>query len=264
MVIQPVALTIAGSDSSGGAGIQADLRTFAAFGVWGKVAVTGVTAQNRGVLAAEVMSPDLVRAQIDAAVQGGPVAAVKTGMLGKPAVVEAVGQALEAHGLRPLVVDPVLSAADGGSLLEPAGVPVVVRWLLERCALFTPNIPEAEEYLGAKIDGRRDLPEAAAALAELGPQAVLVKGGHLVGPGSPDCLWASGRVTWIEGPRLDVLSSHGTGCTLSAGITARLALGSPVVEACRAAKEYVSTALEALRRPVPDPLVPIHERSADL
>jgi hydroxymethylpyrimidine/phosphomethylpyrimidine kinase len=243
----PVALTVAGSDSSGGAGIQADLRTFAAFGVWGLVAVTAVTAQNGGVIASEVMSLDLIRAQIDAAVEAGPVAAVKTGMLGTASVVAMVGEAMETHDLRPLVVDPVQSASHGGTLLEQEGVPALAEWLLGRCALLTPNIPEAEALLGSRIERREDLPGAAEALAALGPAAVLLKGGHLEGGESPDCLWQSGRVTWFEGARLKVTTSHGTGCTLSAAITAQLALGNDLVEACRFGKDYVTRALSALQ-----------------
>ncbi|MBV9661431.1 MAG: bifunctional hydroxymethylpyrimidine kinase/phosphomethylpyrimidine kinase [Acidimicrobiales bacterium] len=245
----PVVLTIAGSDSSGGAGIQADLRTFAAFGVWATVAVTAVTAQNEGVRAAEVMSPDLVAAQIDSVVAADRVAAVKTGMLGRAGVVEAVGRAIRRHDLRPVVVDPVLSASGGGVLLEPDGVSVMKQALLEGCALFTPNIPEAEAFLGSRILSRADMPEAARALAGMGPEAALLKGGHLSGSEAPDCLWESGRITWFEGHRLDVARAHGTGCALSAAITAQLALGMPLVEACRGAKEYVSTAIQALQRP---------------
>ena len=243
----PGALTVAGSDSWGGAGIQADLRAFGAFGVWGTAAVTAVTAQNhRGVLAAQLVDPDLVAAQIDAVAETGSVQAVKTGMLGDARVIEAVAGALERHHLGPLVVDPVQAASQGGRLLDPEALPVLVSLLLPRCRLVTPNLPEAEALLGSRIASRAEMPEAAAALAGLGAEAVLLKGGHLAGPDSPDLLWDAGRPVWLEGARVPAAHSHGTGCTLSAAITAGLARGSGLEEACRAAKEYVSRALEAL------------------
>jgi len=245
----PTALTVAGSDSSGGAGIQADLRAFAAFGVWGAAAVTAITAQNHGgVLAARLVDPDLVAAQIEAVAGAGVVGAVKTGMLGDASVVEAVGAALERTGLRPLVVDPVQTASRGGQLLAPAARPVLVERLLPMCRLLTPNLPEAEALLGVTIAAREDMPGAAEALAGLGPQAVLLKGGHLSGPDSPDLLWQAGGITWLDGPRLPVRHSHGTGCTLSAAVAAGLARGDGLVDACRQAKAYVALALEALVR----------------
>lgn len=243
----PGALTIAGSDSWGGAGIQADLRTFAAFGVWGSAAVTAVTAQNhRGVLAAQLVDPELVEAQIEAVAETGAVRAVKTGMLGDARVIEAVAVALERHRLGPLVVDPVQAASQGGSLLDPSAIPVLVKRLLPMCVLVTPNLPEAEALLGTSISDRAEMPAAAAALASLGPRAVLLKGGHLAGEESPDLLWHDGGATWLEGERLPAAHSHGTGCTLSAAVTAQLARGESLPEACRSAKQYVRLALEAL------------------
>lgn len=247
----PTALTIAGSDSWGGAGIQADLRAFAAMGVWGTSAVTAVTAQNhRGVLAARVLDPDLVRAQIDAVAESEDVGAVKTGMLGHAAVIEAVAAALERHRLGPLVVDPVQAASQGGRLLDPNAVPVLVELLLPLCTLLTPNLPEAEALIGSCIRDRSEMPAAAAELARLGPGAVLLKGGHLAGPDSPDLLWRDGAALWLEGERIAAAHTHGTGCTLSAAITAGLARGLDLVEACQAAKSYVRDALEALVKPV--------------
>ncbi len=243
----PVALTVAGSDSGGGAGIEADLKTFTAFGVWGTAAVTAVTAQNhRGVLASALMDPAMVAAQMEAVAEMAPVRAWKTGMLGAAPVIEAVAAAMDRLALGPLVVDPVQAASRGGSLLEPDAVPVLADLLLPRCAVFTPNLPEAEAFLGAAVTTREDMPEAAAALAAMGPACVLLKGGHLSGPEAPDLLWADGRPTWLEGPRLAAAHSHGTGCTLSAGIAAGLARGMPVAEACRAAREFVRLALGAL------------------
>jgi hydroxymethylpyrimidine/phosphomethylpyrimidine kinase len=246
----PGALTIAGSDSWGGAGIQADLRAFAAFGVWGTSAVTAVTAQNhRGVLSAQLIDPELVRAQIAAVAETGMAHAVKTGMLGDAAVIHAVADALEEHAIGPLVVDPVQAASQGGRLLDPAALPVLIERLLPQAALVTPNLPEAEALLGARIDDRSVMPDAAAALARLGPAAVLLKGGHLAAPDSPDLLWINGDPLWLEGDRIPAVHSHGTGCTLSAAIAAQLARGESLPSACRSAKAYVRAGLEALVKP---------------
>ena len=248
----PGALTIAGSDSWGGAGIQADLRAFAAFGVWGTAAVTAVTAQNhRGVLSARLVDPDMVAAQIAAVAETGMAQAVKTGMLGDAAVIRSVSEALERHHLGPLVVDPVQAASQGGSLLDPTALPVLVDRLLPQAALVTPNLPEAEALIGRRIGGRSDMPGAAAELARLGPAAVLLKGGHLAGPDSPDLLWMDGEPLWLEGDRIPASHSHGTGCTLSAAIAAELARGRSLAAACRSAKAYVRSALEALVKPEP-------------
>lgn len=243
----PSALTIAGSDSWGGAGIQADLRAFAAFGVWGTVAVTAVTAQNHhGVQSAALMPPEMVLAQVEAVAASVKVGAVKTGMLGDAPVVDAVAKAVDAYPLGPLVVDPVQAASQGGRLLDADAVPVLVSQLLPRAALVTPNLPEAESLLGAEISGRRQMPDAAAALAELGPAAVLLKGGHLEGAESPDLLYEGGRMTWLEGPRLAARHTHGTGCTLSAAITAELSTGAQLHDACLKAKNYVAECIRAL------------------
>lgn len=243
----PTALTIAGSDSWGGAGIQADLRAFAAFGVWGTAAVTAVTAQNhRGVLAARILDPEMVEAQIEAVAETESIGAVKTGMLGNASVIEVVAGAIERLGLGPVVVDPVQAASQGGRLLDPAALPVLVERLLPLCAVLTPNLPEAEALLGTRIRSRAEMPGAAAALALLGPGAVLLKGGHLDGPDSPDLLWQAGQTTWLEGERIAASHSHGTGCTLSAAVAAELARGADLVSACRAAKELVRSGLHAL------------------
>jgi hydroxymethylpyrimidine/phosphomethylpyrimidine kinase len=246
----PTALTVAGSDSWGGAGIQADLRAFAAFGVWGTAAVTAVTAQNhRGVLASHLVAADMVAAQIDSVAESEVVGAVKTGMLGDAAVIEAVAAALGRHDLGPLVVDPVQAASHGGRLLDPAALPVLVDRLLPICTIVTPNLPEAEALLGRPIAGRAEMPAAAEELAALGARAVLLKGGHLPGPASPDLLWEGGVATWLEGDRIAAAHSHGTGCALSAAIGAGLARRDSLPDACRAAKAYVRLALEALVKP---------------
>jgi hydroxymethylpyrimidine/phosphomethylpyrimidine kinase len=241
-----VALTIAGSDSGGGAGIQADLKTFEALGVWGTCAITGITAQNTvGVQDALVLPPRLVRAQIDAVVDDLGAAAVKTGMLGAAAVIEAVAAAVTAHGLAPLVVDPVLVTSHGDLLLEADGMGVLRSLLLPLAAVVTPNIPEAEALLGHPIEGVDAMEGAAAELASLGPAAVLLKGGHLGGDRSPDVLWLDGRAHWLDAPRQAARHTHGTGCTLSAAICALLALGETLPTACVRAKDFVTAAIAA-------------------
>lgn len=242
---RPVALTIAGSDSGGGAGIQADLKTFEAFGVWGTSAVTGVTAQNTlGVHDSFVLAPALVRAQIDAVATDLGVSAAKTGMLGSAAVIEAVGAAVVAHRLAPLVVDPVLVTSHGDVLLEPNALDALRSVLLPLATLVTPNLPEAEALLGHRVEGPEAMVESAAEIAAFGAQAVLVKGGHAGGDRSADVLWCAGRVEWLDGPRLAGRYSHGTGCTLSAAICALMAADVPLAEACRAGKTFVAGAIE--------------------
>jgi hydroxymethylpyrimidine/phosphomethylpyrimidine kinase len=241
-----VALTIAGSDSGGGAGIQADLKTFEAVGVWGTSAITGITAQNTvGVHDSLVLPPRLVRAQIDAVVDDLGVAAAKTGMLGGAAVIEAVAAAVSDLGLAPLVVDPVLVTSHGDLLLEADAMGVLRDLLLPLAAVVTPNIPEAEALLSRPIEGVAAMEGAAAELASLGPAAVLLKGGHLGGDRSPDVLWHDGRAQWLDAPRQDARHTHGTGCTLSAAICAHLALGETLPAACTRAKDFVSAAIAA-------------------
>ncbi len=240
----PVVVTIAGSDSGGGAGIQADLKTFEAFGLWGTCALTGVTAQNTvGVHDSLVLPPPLVRAQIDAVADDFDVAAAKTGMLGSAAVIEVVAAAVADHGLSPLVVDPVLVTSHGELLLEAGAIEVLRDVLLPKAAVLTPNIPEAEALLGHPLGGVDGMEAAARELAELGAAAVLIKGGHLTGEDSPDLLWSEGRALWLGGPRVPGRNTHGTGCTLSAAICALLASGLPLHRACREAKDFVTRAI---------------------
>jgi hydroxymethylpyrimidine/phosphomethylpyrimidine kinase len=241
-----VALSIAGSDSGGGAGIQADLKTFEAFGVWGTTALTGVTAQNTlGVHDALVLPAGLVRAQIDAVVTDLGVAAAKTGMLGSAEVIETVAAAVFDHDLLPLVVDPVLVTSHGDLLLERDAVGVLRDTLLPRATVVTPNLPEAEALLGHPVRTIDGMAAAAAELRAMGPVAVLLKGGHLGGAGSPDLLWYEDGPEWFDTPRLPTRHTHGTGCTLSAAICAGLARGETVREACRHAKEFVTGAIAA-------------------
>jgi hydroxymethylpyrimidine/phosphomethylpyrimidine kinase len=235
-----VALTIAGSDSSGGAGIQADLKTFAAHGVFGASAITALTAQNTlGVAAVHAVPPSFVAAQIDAVADDLPVAAVKTGMLLDAAIVTAVAEALRRRALPNLVVDPVMVSKSGARLLEEDAVKALVERLLPLATIVTPNLPEAAVLAGRFTDSR----EAARRIAGLGARAVLIKGGHADGPEAIDLFYEDGRFEALASPRQATRHTHGTGCTLSAAITARLALGDGLFDAVKAAKAYIDRAL---------------------
>jgi hydroxymethylpyrimidine/phosphomethylpyrimidine kinase len=242
----PIALTIAGSDSGGGAGIQADLKTFAALGVYGTSAITAVTAQNtRGVTTWSAVEADLVEAQIEAVAGDFPIAAVKTGMLANAAIVEAVSATVAALELPNLVVDPVMVAKGGHRLLDDDAVHTLRTELLPRAMVVTPNIPEAEVLLGAfSIRSIDDMRRAAREILRLGPSVVVVKGGHLEGDLSVDVVCAHDEQFELSGPRLPGRNTHGTGCTFSAAITAGLALGQPVEEALRKARAYLQGAIE--------------------
>ena len=236
------AMTIAGSDSGGGAGIQADLKTFAALGVYGTCAVTAVTAQNtRGVFAIAEVPEEVVIAQIDVTLEDIGAHAVKTGMLSAASIVEVVANRLEAWGL-PLVVDPVMVAKSGDHLLQPNAVSMLKRQLLPLATVATPNVPEAEVLSGRSIQSLEEAREAAKAIADLGPRVVVVKGGHL--PGEPvDVIWDGYAIHELEAGRIDTRNTHGTGCTFSAAIAAHLALGATPLEAVRGAKAYLTEAL---------------------
>jgi hydroxymethylpyrimidine/phosphomethylpyrimidine kinase len=241
-----VVLSVAGTDSGGGAGIAADLRTFAAFGVWGAVAVTAVTAQDtEGVHAVERVSPAVVRAQIEAVATDIGVDGAKTGMLAGPETVVAVARAVADLHVAPLVVDPVAVASTGASLLAAGGTEAIVSELLPLATVVTPNLSEASALLGGgEITTRAAMEEAGRALAALGPEAVLVTGGHLAyGNGSPDVLVMGGEVVWLEGERLASPHTHGTGCVLSAAVAACLATGLGPAEACARAKGFVRRAI---------------------
>jgi len=242
-----VALTIAGVDSSGGAGVVADLKTFEVHGVWGTAAVTAVTAQNTlGVQAVETCTPEVVRAQIASVVSDLGVDAAKTGMLGSVEVVESVVVTVAQLGVRPLVVDPVMLATTGGRLIDADAVVTVRDLLLPLATVLTPNLAEAAALtgVGAIVD-RRGMELAGRALVDLGATIVLVKGGHLGGESSPDCLVTSADLVWLDGPRLAVHGAHGSGCVLSAAICAELARGMEPADACLAAKRFVVRAIEA-------------------
>jgi hydroxymethylpyrimidine/phosphomethylpyrimidine kinase len=242
-----VALTIAGSDSGGGAGIQADLHTFAAHGLHGTSAITAITAQNsQGVLAWTAVDPELLAAQIDAVASDMKVAATKTGMLASAAGVEAVARAVRRHALGPLVVDPVMVARSGHRLLDPAAERAYFEFLFPLADLLTPNVLEAEALLGRPVRDAEAMRRAARDLRAMGPRAILVKGGGLAdSPFSLDVLDDGTGTVEFAVPRVDTPNTHGTGCTLSAAITSRLALGESVVAAVRGAKDYLT---EGLRR----------------
>jgi hydroxymethylpyrimidine/phosphomethylpyrimidine kinase len=244
-VTVPVALSIAGSDPSGGAGIQADLATFAAFGVRGATVVTALTAQNtQGVSAIEAVSADFVVRQLDAVVDDLDVRAAKTGMLHRAAVVEALTERLRRRPLPFLVIDPVMVATTGAVLLEPAAVAVLRERLLPLATLVTPNLREAEVLTGRPVTDVAGMRAAARALVALGARAALVTGGHLAGD-PVDVLWDGETLRELAGRRVRVERTHGTGCALSAAITAGLAHGRPLAEAVVAAKRWLADALAA-------------------
>lgn len=243
----PVALTIAGSDSGGGAGIQADLATFARFGVFGTSVITAVTAQNtRRVSAWEPVSPGMVMAQVDAVVEDLRPAAVKSGMLGSAMVADAVADAVRRHALAPYVLDPVLASGTGTSLLDDEGVLVLVTRLIPLAALVTPNLDEAERLLGLPVRDVEAMERAARRLVDtLGAGAALVKGGHLSGDELVDVLYDGIRLQRFAHARIVGPPTHGTGCTLSAAITARLALGATLEEAVERGIAFLQRAIAA-------------------
>jgi hydroxymethylpyrimidine/phosphomethylpyrimidine kinase len=238
------ALTIAGSDSGGGAGIQADLKTFAALGVYGTSAITALTAQNtRGVVAVHSVPAEFVIQQIEAVAGDIGCDAVKTGMLATSAIVEAVAATVDALDLPNLVVDPVMIAKGGDRLLDGDAVHALRTTLLRRARVVTPNLPEAEVLAEMTIRSIDDMRAAARRILRLGPAAVIVKGGHLDGRDAIDLLVDADGEETLSATRLHVAHTHGTGCTFSAAIAARLALGDPLDTAARAAKEYVTGAM---------------------
>ncbi len=239
------ALSIAGSDPSGGAGVQADLKVFFRFGVYGMSALTLLTVQNTlGVQGVHLLPPELVYDQIRGVAQDLPVHAAKTGALGNGAIVEAVARAVRAFGLEPLVVDPVMVAKSGDLLLEKEAVEALKTLLFPQATLITPNRLEAEVLLGQPIRTLEEAEEAARALLLLGPQAVLLKGGHLEGEEATDLLASREGVWRFSAPRVKTRQTHGTGCTLSAAIAALLARGRPLEEAVAGAKRYLTQALK--------------------
>lgn len=238
------ALTIGGSDSGGGSGIQADLKTFAALGLYGSSVVTAVTAQNTLEVAAIAEVPEeVVIAQIDTVVHDIGANAAKTGMLSSTPIIQNVADRLEAWGIPHLVVDPVMQSKGGVALLQPDALESLKKDLLPLASVVTPTIAEAETLVNRRIASPAHAQEAAKTIAALGPKTVIIKGGHL--EGSPtDLVYHDGIFTPFEGTRVDTNNTHGAGCTFSAAITAFLALGLPTLESIRLAKSYIQNALE--------------------
>jgi hydroxymethylpyrimidine/phosphomethylpyrimidine kinase len=242
----PRVLTVAGSDSGGGAGIQADLKTFQELDVFGMSAVTALTAQNTlGVHGVHEAPPDFVAAQIDVVLSDIGADAVKTGMLSSAPIIEAVAKTLAAHDVRTLVVDPVCASKHGDPLLHPDAVDAMRTRIIPAAEIVTPNLGEVAVLTGVEVRSRADMTAAAHAMKALGPSWVLVKGGHLgEDEDAVDLLFDGDTETAISGPRLATTDTHGTGCTLASAIAAYRARGLDVIEAVRAAKRYVTGAIE--------------------
>jgi hydroxymethylpyrimidine/phosphomethylpyrimidine kinase len=245
--VTAIAVTIAGSDSGGGAGIQADLKTFSALGVYGASVITALTAQNtKGVTAIHDVPPEFVAAQIDAVFSDLDVGAVKIGMVSQSAVIETIAAGLERWRQSKLVLDPVMIAASGDRLLAPDAIETLKRLLIPRALVITPNLPEAAALLDAPIaSSETQMREQAERLLALGPKSVLIKGGHGTGVESVDLLVEPTAFTRLAADRIATQSTHGTGCTLSSAIAAGLAKGVGLSEAVGAAKAYVTAAIAA-------------------
>jgi hydroxymethylpyrimidine/phosphomethylpyrimidine kinase len=238
-------LSIAGSDPSGGAGIQADLKAFAARGVFGMAVITALTVQNtRGVSGVHLVPPPFIVDQIAAVFADIRVDAVKVGMIANAGIAGAVADALAAHRRIPIVLDPVMIAKGGAVLLDPQAIEVLIGRLLPMATLLTPNLPEAAALLGEPVADTRDgMAAQAMRLRALGPASVLVKGGHLGGATSPDVLASDDGLTWFEANRTETANTHGTGCTLSSALAAELAKGVTVQTAMTRAKAYLAGAV---------------------
>jgi hydroxymethylpyrimidine/phosphomethylpyrimidine kinase len=247
-MVRPIVLAIAGSDSCGGAGVQADLKAIEANGAWAATAIAAITAQNtRGVRAAAPVDPVLLRAQIDAVLDDLDVAAIKTGMLADEHGVAAVADALAVRAPRPLVCDPVMVSKSGHRLLSPAAVAVLRERLLPLSTVVTPNVAETEALSGTRIRDVDDAVRAAEGLLDAGAIAVVVTGGHLEAAPGTDVLVTRSGTTVIAGPMLDARHTHGTGCVFASALAARLGHGDALEDAVRTAKRFVT---EAIRRGV--------------
>lgn len=239
-------LSIAGSDPSGGAGIQADLKAFAARGTYGMAALTALTAQNtQGVVGVHPVPPEFVRKQIEAVFDDIRVDAVKVGMIASAEIAYVIAEVLARHSDVPVVLDPVMIAKGGASLLDPSAITALTDRLLPRATLITPNLPEAAALLNGSIaTNRAEMEAQAQQLREIGGgAAVLLKGGHLGGDDSPDVLATGDGVIWLDGSRVQTANTHGTGCTLSSALAAELAKGKSLPEAARSAKAYLADAI---------------------
>lgn len=243
----PRVLSIAGSDSGGGAGVQADLKTFAALGCFGMTAITALTAQNTtGVRSIHAVPLQILADQIDAVIDDIGADAVKIGMLHSAPTVQAVADAIDRHQLRQVVLDPVMVATSGATLIDPPAVASLVRELFPRTALVTPNLDEAALLVDHALRSEADMEAAARELLARGANAVLLKGGHLEGDTVSDLLFMkNAEPQWMRAPRIATANTHGTGCTLSSAIAAHLALGADLPQAVRQAREFVRGALQA-------------------
>lgn len=240
----PVALTIAGSDSSSGAGLQADLKTFAALGVYGLTAVTCVVAEVPGkVSRIEPVGAQMVRAQIDVLAKNFPIAAIKTGLLYSAEVIRVVADVMTARASGALVIDPVITATSGQALLKPTAINAYEKYLFPLATLITPNLDEAVKLLGQKIQDRQSMEKAARALAQKYGVSILLKGGHLAGARAIDLLCVDGKITEFAATFVRGVATHGTGCTYSAAITAGLASGLSLKEAIKRAKKFVTASI---------------------
>lgn len=236
-------LTIAGSDSGGGAGIQADIKTFSALGCYAMSVITAVTAQNTvAVTDSQDIRPDIIEKQLAAVFTDLPPDGVKVGMVSVPETIAVIADALERYRPEVVVIDPVMVSKSGFPLLRPQAVEAMKRRLLPLAGMLTPNIPEAELLCGMEIRTREDMERAARRLGEMGAEAVLLKGGHRQ-EDADDLIFAQGRFTWLPGARIDTQNTHGTGCTISSAIAAWMARGADPVEAARRAKAYVTGAI---------------------
>lgn len=238
-------LTIAGSDSSGGAGIQADLKTFAAHGTFGMSVITAVTAQNTcGVTMVQDINPEIIQAQIDAVFDDIRVDAVKIGMVSRTESIKAIAESLRKWKPKVIVLDPVMISKSGYALLQADACKALIEELLPLATLLTPNLPEAEAICGFSIENEADMEKAAVKIISLGCKSVLVKGGHLGGKDADDYLYDGKDAYWFKGKMIDTKNTHGTGCTLSSALAADLAKGMSEKEAVAAAKAYVTEAIE--------------------
>jgi len=240
-------LTIAGSDSGGGAGIQADLKTFAALGAYGMSVITALTAQNTvAVTAVHAAPPEFVAAQLDAVLSDMGCDVVKLGMLYNAEIISAIAEKLREYKIDRIVLDPVMVSKSGAPLLQPDAIAALKRELLPIAALITPNLPEASVLLGREVTRSDQMEKAAADLIAFGCHAVLIKGGHAGGDSADDYFRAAnGQSKWLRAARIDTQNTHGTGCTYSAAIAAFLAKGAAMPDAIRAAKEYLTAAIRA-------------------
>ncbi|WP_233004865.1 bifunctional hydroxymethylpyrimidine kinase/phosphomethylpyrimidine kinase [Exiguobacterium aurantiacum] len=242
--MRPQVLTIAGSDSGGGAGIQADLKTFQELGVFGTSVLTAVTAQNtRGVHGVEAVSPELITQQLDAIGSDFSIAACKTGMLFDASRIEAVATGVKRHVFNRLIVDPVMIAKGGAPLLQDTAVDALKTSLLPLATVVTPNVPEAEVLTGLTIRSFNDRLEAARRMLAYGVRAVILKGGHLEGESAEDLIMTESEVFLLSAPRIQTSDTHGTGCTFSAALTAEIAKGRSIMEAAVTAKRFIQSAI---------------------